>query len=229
VNLGFLRIFYGVGVYTYLGGRPVDFLLNMKGILLLSGGIDSPVAGHLMLRQGIDVVAAHMDARPHSDEAGLEKAWKLANKLGVRLIVVPYARFHEEASKHCKAKLHCILCKRFMYRAAEALSVKEGADFIISGESLGQVASQTLDNLKILNAAVRKPVLRPLIGFDKEDTIKIARELGTFDISSQKSCGCPFVPNQPSTKAKLEDVICEEGKIDIQGLVDEAVNASKVA
>jgi tRNA uracil 4-sulfurtransferase len=200
----------------------------MKGILLLSGGIDSPVAGHLMLKQGIEIVSVHMDARPHSDEAGLEKAGKLAQKLGVRLIVVPYTRFHEEAAKHCTAKIHCILCKRFMYRVAEVICKNEHADFIISGESLGQVASQTLDNLKVLNAAVKTPVLRPLIGFDKEDTIIIAREIGTFSISSMKSSGCPFVPHQPSTRAKLDDVICEEGKIDIQSLVEEAVSDSRV-
>jgi tRNA uracil 4-sulfurtransferase len=200
----------------------------MRGVLLLSGGIDSPVAGYLMLRQGVEVVAVHLDARPHSDEAGLEKARRLAGKLGFRLHVAPYSRFHEEAALKCKAKIHCILCKRFMYRVAEEVARREGADFIISGESLGQVASQTLDNLRVLNEAVKMPVLRPLIGFDKEDTIRVAREVGTYELSSMKSCGCPFVPKQPSTKARLEEVINEEGNIDILGLVGAAVSNSGV-
>jgi thiamine biosynthesis protein ThiI len=169
-----------------------------------------------------------MDARPHSDDAGVEKARELASKLGVKLIVVPNAGFHEAVRANCRPKLHCVLCKRFMYRVAEAIARKEGADVILTGESLGQVASQTLDNLMVLEQAVSMPVLRPLIGFDKEDTIKIAREIGTYDISSQRSVGCPFVPRKPSTKAKIDEVIKEEGKIDVTDLVAEAVAAAEV-
>jgi tRNA uracil 4-sulfurtransferase len=201
----------------------------MKGVLLLSGGIDSPVAGYLMLKRGVEVVGLHMDARPHSSEAGLGKAKALAAKLGIRLIVAPYGRFHEEAARNCKTKIHCVLCKRFMYRVAEAVAVGEGADFIITGESLGQVASQTLDNLAVLDAAAEIPVMRPLIGFDKEDAIRVARAAGTFDVSSADVGGCPFVPHEPSTKARLEAVLGEEAKIDIPGLVGEAVSGSAVA
>jgi tRNA uracil 4-sulfurtransferase len=200
----------------------------LKGVLLLSGGIDSPVAGYLMAKQGVEIEAVHLDARPHSDEAGLEKALSLGRKLGVKVNVVPYASFHEEAAEKCKAKLHCILCKRFMYKVAEEFARKSRSDFIISGESLGQVASQTLDNLLVLNEAVKMPVLRPLIGFDKEDTISIARDIGTFELSSTKSCGCPFVPNLPSTKAKLDVVKGEEEKIDIHALVGEAVAKARL-
>jgi tRNA uracil 4-sulfurtransferase len=206
----------------------------MKGILLLSGGIDSPVAGYLMLRQGVDVVALHMDARPHTDDAGFRKAVKLAERVGeaagkeVRLYCAPNAAFHEAVARECRGKLHCILCKRFMYRVAEGIAGKEAADFIITGESLGQVASQTLDNLTVLGAASRIPVIRPLIGFDKEDTIKIARDIGTFELSSMKSGGCPFVPALPSTKARADEVLKEEGKIGLLDMVRQSVEAAGV-
>jgi len=200
----------------------------MKGLLLLSGGIDSPVAGHLMLQEGVEIVAVHLDARPHSDDAGFAKAKSLASKLGVKLIVVPNAAFHEAVSKNCKAKLHCILCKRFMYRVAEALASREGAQYVVTGESLGQVASQTLANLGVLSQAIETPVLRPLIGFDKEDAIAIGREIGTFELSSAKAVGCPFVPHEPSTKARLNEILSEESKIDIRAFVDDAVSRSQV-
>jgi tRNA uracil 4-sulfurtransferase len=207
----------------------------VKGVLLLSGGIDSPVAGYLMLRQGVDMVAVHMDARPHSDEAGLQKARMLAKKMGeaagkvVPLNVVPYGRFHEEAARLCRMKLHCIFCKRFMYRVAGEIAKREGADFIVTGESLGQVASQTLNNIMVLDETAKVPVIRPLIGFDKEDTIAIAREIGTFELSSMKSGGCPFVPESPSTMAKLGEVVEEESKVDMKGLVDESLSKAEVA
>jgi thiamine biosynthesis protein ThiI len=195
----------------------------MKGVALLSSGIDSPVAIHLLVKQDFEVKAVHIDSRPHTDDAGVEKARKLAAKLGVTVYVIHNAHFHEAVRDRCNPKLHCILCKRFMYRVAEAIVGKEGADFIITGESLGQVASQTLENLKVIEEAVDTAVVRPLIGFDKVDTIKVAREIGTYAISTVKSCACPFVPKRPSTNAKIGEVLKEEGKIDVDALVGEAL------
>jgi thiamine biosynthesis protein ThiI len=206
----------------------------MKGIVLLSSGIDSPVAAYLMLKKGVSVTACHMDARPHSDDAGVEKAKSLVERVGVvggakvPLYVVPNSGFHEAVRQSATPKYHCVLCKRYMYRLASEIAKKEGADFIITGESIGQVASQTLDNLKILNDAAQVPVVRPLIGFDKDDTIKIARQIGTYDISSIKSVGCPFVPKHPATKVEMQIIINEEDNIDTPALIDEALKNSQM-
>lgn len=206
----------------------------MKAVALLSSGIDSPVASYLMMSKGFDVVALHMDARPYSDDAGVEKSLELAKKAGeaadrkVKTYVVPNRAFQEAVKDKCTPRLACVLCKRFMYRVAEAVAEREGAGVIVTGESIGQVASQTLSNLRALDAAISLPVVRPLIGFDKEDTIRVAREIGTFPISSRKSAACPFVPKAPATQAKMDEVLKEEQSIDVDTLVAESLAKAEV-
>jgi len=195
----------------------------MKGVLLLSSGIDSPVAGHIMVDRGIEVKALYMDMSPHTSGLEKEKVGDLARILDIELFCGPHAPFQEEVLKRCDVKYQCLMCKRFMYRVASAFAMEIGADFIITGESLGQVASQTLDNMLVLDRAAEIPVIRPIIGCDKEDTINIAREIGTLEISQKDSGACQFVPKKPSTAAKVEALEIEEAKLPLEELVAHAV------
>jgi tRNA uracil 4-sulfurtransferase len=197
----------------------------MKVVCLLSSGIDSPVAASLMLDKGADVICLYMDSGGSDGERQIRKVRDVVNAIekrtGKRMksYVAENGNFHMQARKKCERRYHCLLCKRFMYRVAGELCKRIGADAILTGESIGQVASQTLDNLKVLDCAVDLPVIRPLIGLDKEDTISMAREYGTLDISSGDVGGCPYVPHHPSTKAVAEKVANEEGKLDSDLLV----------
>jgi tRNA uracil 4-sulfurtransferase len=177
----------------------------MKAVLLLSDGIDSPVAGCMMKRLGVSLTMLHFGERN-------TKVDTLARTID------PVAELHvmEEPLKklldRCNPRYRCVLCKRGMYRAAETLCISIGADYIVTGESLGQVASQTLENMSVLDQSVSIPVLRPLLGFDKVDTIKLAEEFGTFDISIKDQHKCPYVPKSPLTMARLDRVLAEEAK-----------------
>ena len=142
----------------------------------------------------------------------------------MKTYVVPHGNSLNLYRKNCDIKFTCIFCKRMLLRYAEKIAEKEGADAIVMGDSLGQVASQTLQNILVIDNAVNIPVFRPLIGLDKEDVVRIAREIGTYDLSILPSDGCNAVPNKPATSAKLDKIIKEEKKIDIVKLNDEAVN-----
>ncbi len=203
-------------------------------VSLISGGIDSPVATYLMLRLGAELILVHMDNRPFIDERPIEKVKKLAAVLakkagkGLKLYLVPQGRSQHEIVKNCPRKLTCVLCRRAMYRAAEAIAIKEGAWGIVTGENLGQVASQTLDNLAAEDSAISIPVHRPLIGFDKEDTIRIAKKIGTYDISILPGECCSMVPPYPETHAKLSEIEAAEKKLDIGGMVKKAVDSAEL-
>ncbi len=198
----------------------------MKGILLLSGGIDSPVAGRMMLARGFDLVLLHMDNRPFTDDREFEKAKELAAALSKAAgTPIPfYVAKHGLVAQGITAKstdrhYHCILCRRMMLRTAEALARRENADFIVTGESLGQVASQTLTNLKVEEDVVSTPILRPLVGLDKVEIMDRAREFGSYDTSTSAGLCCTIVPEKPSTKARLDKVEAEEAKLDVDELV----------
>jgi len=191
----------------------------MKGIVLLSDGIDSPVAFYLMNKR-MDCVAVHflMDKK--------EKIEEIMKILHGRIYFIPYERIKEEILR-VKTSYRCLICKRFMYRIAEKIANMEKADIIITGENLGQVASQTLDNLMAIEDAVNMPVVRPLIAMDKEEIIRVAKEIGTYEISISEQHRCPIAPKKPVTKAKIERVRTEEEKIDIS-IVDEIIRKSKI-
>ncbi|MBU0898467.1 MAG: 7-cyano-7-deazaguanine synthase [Nanoarchaeota archaeon] len=199
----------------------------MKAIALISGGIDSPVAVYLMMKQGVDVVALHLDTRPYSDETPFERTKQVIKILEkhfnkkIPLKIIPHAKNQKEIAANADKHLRCVLCRRIMYRIAEKLAEKEGADFIFTGEAIGQKASQTLENLYVIDKAISMPVLRPLIGFDKEDTIKIAKEIGTFDTTAIRGGCCSLVPDLPATRAVLERVEDEEKKINIEKIIKE--------
>ena len=204
----------------------------MKFISLISSGIDSPVATFLLSKISEEIILVHGDTRPFTDNHEMENFKKLAKFLDkitsckIKVILIPHGDSLSEFKQNCTNRYTCVFCKRMLLRYAEKIAEKEKADAIIMGDSLGQVASQTLQNIKVIDQAVSIPVLRPLIGLDKEDVVKIAKEIGTYELSILKSEGCTAVPNKPSTKAKLETILEEESKIDIKKLVNNVVKQS---
>jgi len=202
----------------------------MKFVSLVSSGIDSPVATYLFSKKAEELIFVHADNQPFTDGRETENFIKLAKHLKKHILcpIKVYSVSHGDAlssyKTHCENRFSCVFCKRMLLRYAEKIAEKEKADAIIMGDSLGQVASQTLQNIRVIEQEVSIPILRPLIGFDKEDVIKIAKEIGTYDLSILPSDGCGAVPHKPATQAKLEKILSEEKKIDIASLVHEAVN-----
>jgi len=185
----------------------------MKGILLLSDGIDSPVAGYLMKKRGIDITAlSFYDKNKDTTESRVKKLLSIIDKKA-ELVMLDQSDFQRRITQRCNQRYQCVLCKRNMYRHAQAIAKKEGAKFIITGENLGQVASQTLDNMSVLDSAVDLTVLRPLLGFEKNEIVELAKKFGTFEISKIKTAGCRFVPKSPITKAKLAYTLEQEKKL----------------
>ena len=185
----------------------------MKAIILLSQGIDSPVAAYLMQKQGLKLIGLNFFINNH------RAVDKIAKKLEISNVhYISHKEILTKINNNINPKYTCIICKRIMYRIAENIAKKENAKFIITGENLGQVASQTLDNLAVLDNAVKIPVLRPLLCFDKNEIVKIAKEIKTHDLSENKKC--PFVPRHPSTRAKLEVIKKEESKLDVKNIIN---------
>ena len=200
-----------------------------KALLLASGGIDSPVAGYIMKKQGLDVIAIHFDNRPLIDYKPLEKTKRLLKKIGVKkLYVVKHGNSQLEIIKGCFRRYQCVICRRLMFRIAEKIAKKEKCDFLMTGESIGQVASQTLDNLTLAAKAVKIPILRPLLCNDKQETVDLAKKIGTYDISIEPGTCCKAVPKHPITKGKEEKLKREEARINIKELVDEAVKKAEI-
>jgi len=205
----------------------------MKFVSLLSSGIDSPVATYLLSKKADEIVFVHADNRPLTDDREIDNFLNLAKVLKkqieceVKAYLVPHGNSLLEFRNNCFDRFTCVFCKRMLLRYAEKIAEIEGADAIIMGDSLGQVASQTIQNIHVIEQAIKIPVLRPLIGLDKEDVVRIAKEIGTYDLSIAKSDGCNAVPNKPATRAKISDMQAEEKKIDVDGLLKKAVEKSK--
>jgi thiamine biosynthesis protein ThiI len=205
----------------------------MKFVSLISSGIDSPVATYIISKKAKKLIFIHSDNRPFTDDKEINNfvlitkylKKKIKSKIKVYTISNGHALFSYK--KSCKNRYICVFCKRMMIRYAEKIAEKEKADAIVMGDSLGQVASQTLQNLCVIDSAVKIPILRPLIGFDKEDIIKIAREIGTYELSILPSIGCDAVAYKPATRAKLKDILEEEKKLNIEKIVKEAVENSE--
>ncbi len=197
----------------------------MKAICLLSGGIDSAVAAYLMLKQNMDMDFIHFDNRPLTDESSLNKCKLIVRVLSerfnkkFRLHSVEHGKNHIEIMRNCNNRYHCVLCRRVMYRVAEITAKKLGCAYLVTGESLAQVASQTLENIAVESRAIEMQVLRPLLCYDKQEIIKLGKEIGTFDISTMPGMCCNAVPRRPVTKARLDLVEVEEKGLNMQELV----------
>lgn len=206
-----------------------------KGLLMISGGIDSPVAGYMMAKRGLTVDNLHFHSYPYTSDGAKEKVVTLAKILSDytltgRLTTVSVTHIQEEIHKKCAAELNVTLLRRFMYRIAERIAGEYGAKCLVTGESLGQVASQTLEGLTSSNSVVKLPVLRPLIGFDKEDIIVLAKKIGTYETSvlPYEDCCTVFLPDYPAIKPKLSFIEEEESKLDVEALVEEALATREV-
>ncbi len=204
----------------------------MRGVLLISGGIDSPVAGYLMAKQGLELVQVHFDNRPFTSDAEVEKALALMRKVdeaaGVtsRRLLVPHGKSQAELARCCRRNMECVLCRRMMFRVAERLARKYEAQFIVTGESLGQVASQTLANINVEEQATSLPILRPLIGLDKVEIEKVAKRIGTYETSIMPGLCCTIAPKKPSTYSRLAAAHEEEVKVDIEMLAEQEFNGT---
>jgi len=216
------------------GGFPLGS--QAKVVCLLSGGIDSAVACWLAMKRGCPIIPVYLDNKPFTEETTTVKALDVAKKLFEwsigfprKVYVAPNGENLETFVREGPRKLTCILCKRMMYRIAEYIAEIEKAEGIVTGEAIGEQASQTMHNLRVLDeASVKYPIHRPLLGFDKTETEALARKIGTFEISTRKAKGCDAAPNKPSTKAKLEIVEKAEEKLDMEHMVAESVKAAKI-
>ena len=209
------------------GGLPVG--MGGRAVSLLSGGIDSPVSSWMMARRGVELEMVHFVSPPYTSQQAQDKVLELAHLLTGycgRLVVhiVPFTKIQEEIRKNCPEEYFTLIMRRFMMRLAQAVARKIGAKALVTGESLGQVASQTMLALATTDDVCEMPVLRPLIGMDKVEIIRIARQIGTFDTSilPYEDCCTVFTPRHPCTRPKLEDVRAAEAALDVDALVNEA-------
>ena len=216
--------------YSGCGGYPVG--TQPKGLLMLSGGIDSPVAGYLAMKRGMTLDAVYFEAMPHTSIEARNKVISLSKKLvkycdHINLHVVNFTPIQEEIYKNCKGDYIITIMRRMMYRIMERLVNKYKGYVIVNGESIGQVASQTLTSMKVINEVTNIPVIRPLACFDKLEIMKIARDIDTYDISiiPYEDCCTVFVPPHPVINPKLETCEREESKFNYNLLIDEAVDS----
>ena len=182
----------------------------MRLTALISGGIDSPVAAYVMSRIGADVVLLHMDNRPYADDITIEKVKDIAERLRAvtdkefPLYSASHGSSQKRISETCETSYQCVMCKRHMLKTVEEFNKTIDSKGAIMGDSLGQVASQTLKNIKAVSHDIQMPVFRPLIGYDKIEIEAIAKEIGTYDISIIRSDGCSIVPSKPITEADMD-------------------------
>jgi tRNA uracil 4-sulfurtransferase len=205
-----------------------------RGVMLMSGGIDSPVALHYLLRQGHELLAVHMDNRPFTDDSPLEKVIDHLAVLRERyqqpipLYLVPHGSTQVTLMRNTDRHVGCVLCRRFMWRSAERIAEREQATFLATGEALGQVASQTLSNMRNATASVRLPIVRPLIGFDKHEIEAVAKSIGTYGISTRPGVCCQAVPDKPATRSNLVQILQEEERIDVEQIIEDCVRKAVI-
>ncbi len=222
--------------YAYIYSRVIQAFAGMpvgtngKAVLLLSGGIDSPVAGWMMAKRGVEIEAVHFYSYPYTGERAKEKVITLTKILSeyckeVKLHIVPFTNIQLEINDKCSIGLITVIMRRAMMKIAEKIAESQGALALITGESVGQVASQTIEAINVTNAVTKLPVFRPLIGMDKVEVIKIAETIGTYETSilPYEDCCTVFVAKHPVTRPKPEVVEKQESYINLDGLIDEAI------
>ena len=214
------------------GGLPVG--AGGRMVSLLSGGIDSPVATWMMAKRGVHIIPVHFFSYPYTSEMAKEKVLTLAHILEkycgrLRVEIVPFTHIQEEIRKKCPESYLTIIMRRFMMRISERIAVDNGCTALVTGENLGQVASQTAEALAVTEECVSMPVLRPLIAFDKKEIVERAREIGTFETSilPYEDCCTVFTPRRPKTKPRINDVLEAESALDVEALVNEAVASAQ--
>ena len=215
------------------GGLPVG--TSGRVMLMLSGGIDSPVAGYLAMKRGMEIQCVHFASPPYTSPQALEKTKLLAAKIArfggsIQFLTVPFSRIQEEIKKSVPEAYLMTIMRRFMLRITDQLRENARALAIANGESVGQVASQTLDSMVAINDVTNTPIIRPVATMDKLDIIKVAEEIGTFELSIQpfEDCCTVFAPPSPKTKPKLEKARQYEARLDVEGLIKEAVEGTVI-
>ena len=215
------------GQFKGAGGLPVG--TNGKGLLLLSGGIDSPVAGYMMAKRGVRLDAIHFESFPYTSERAREKVLELAKIVAqysgpINVHIISLTHIQEELVRACEEDYFTLLLRRYMMALADKLAKEEECQALITGESLGQVASQTIQAIGVTDPMTSLPVFRPCIGMDKEEIITVSRNIGAFETSIQpyEDCCTVFTPRHPRTKPVLEKVVAQEEKLDFNALVEEA-------
>lgn len=215
------------------GGLPVG--TSGRAMLLISGGIDSPVAGYMIAKRGVQLVAVHYHSFPYTSEFAKQKVLDLAKILsdyccGIKVYVVPFTEIQMQIHEKCPEDYTTLIMRRYMMRIAERIARKEECLALITGESVGQVASQTMEALATTDQVVEMPVFRPLIGFDKIDIIEYARKIGTYETSSlpYEDCCTVFTPKHPATKPKMAKILEGEGNLDQEALIAAAVDNAEI-
>ncbi|MGN0795546.1 MAG: tRNA uracil 4-sulfurtransferase ThiI [Christensenellales bacterium] len=216
------------GVETAVGGLPVG--CSDKGMLLLSGGIDSPIAAYMMAKRGMKLFAVHFSSPPYTSDLAKDKVVTLRNLVSkyctdIKLFVVPFTEIQLAIHEKCPAEFMITIMRRIMMRIAERLAIQNECGALITGESLGQVASQTLSSINCTNSVVKLPVLRPLIGLDKEEIMDKAKKIGTYETSilPYEDCCTVFLPKNPATRPKLSVIEKAESVLDVESLIENAL------
>ena len=216
-----------------VGGLPMGS--SGRAALLLSGGIDSPVAGYCMMKRGVRCCAIHFQSPPYTGELARDKVMQLAREMaeysgGMRVYLVPFTKCQLEIHEKCPEGLGTLITRRFMMRIAQEIAKQNECNALITGESLGQVASQTMESIVCTDAVCEMPVFRPLIGMDKTEIMDIAKRIGTYETSilPYEDCCTVFTPRHPVTKPKLDTMPKAESKLDIEALVKEAVEGTEL-
>lgn len=215
-----------------INGMPVS--TSGKGLLLLSGGIDSPVAGYMMCKRGLKMSCIHFESFPYTSPQAKDKAIELAKVLAryngeTKVYFANIAHIQEAIHEHCHPDYMITLVRRFMMRISERIATKNFCGCLVTGESLAQVASQTVESMTVIGEAMETnlPLLKPLVGFDKNETIEVAKKIGSFDISIRPydDCCTVFLPDSPVIKPRLEKVLKEESKLDVEALINECMES----
>ncbi len=234
-------VYVDIRKYAYVYGERIKCIGGLpmgtggRALLLLSGGIDSPVAGFEMARRGVEIGAIHFHSYPFTSERAKDKVKRLAEQMSTyvgefRLYNINLLNIYTAINKNCRPRFTTVLARRFMMRIGEILARRDGFDGFITGEALGQVASQTIQGISVVNDATSLPILRPLINMDKTEIIDLAKMIGTYDISIEPydDCCSFFAPDRPATKPRLNDILREEEHLDIDGLVQDALDSLEI-